>query len=97
MHYITLDKYDIRPFLNEDQPPLVNVGSGDDVTISELAMLIKEVTQYQGSVIFDSTKPDGTMRKLTSVEKMKQSGWQSEVNLKQGLNLAYQAYQATIS
>jgi GDP-L-fucose synthase len=79
--------------LNEANPPhWVNIGSGEDVTIRELAETIKEVVGYSGALRFDTSKPDGTPRKLLDVSRMKTLGWQPQVGLREGLALAYQEY-----
>jgi GDP-L-fucose synthase len=67
---------------NYDEPGLVNVGTGTDVTIRELAELIKRVSGYEGKVDFDHTKPDGTLRKLLDVSRIKALGWQPTLSLK---------------
>jgi len=70
----------------------INVGCGEDVAIRELAGLIKEVVGYQGRIDFDTSKPDGTPRKLLDVGKIKELGWQARVQLKEGLERTYTAY-----
>ncbi len=82
---------------NEDRPPLVNVGSGTDVTIRELAELVAETVGYQGKLTFDASKPDGTMRKLMDVSRLKALGWQYKTQLKDGIAKAYQAYLASLA
>ena len=77
---------------NDGLPPLVNIGSGEDVTIKALAELIASVVGYSGSLIFDSTKPDGTMRKLMDVSYIRSLGWQMSINLEVGLQRAYQDF-----
>ena len=72
----------------------INVGFGSDVTIKELAQTISEVIGYQGLISFDPTKPDGTPRKLMDSGRLNSLGWQAQVNLKDGLSLAYQDYLA---
>ena len=72
----------------------INVGFGSDVTIKELAQTISEVIGYQGSIDFDVTKPDGTARKLMDSKRLNGLGWQAQVNLRDGLSLAYQDYLA---
>jgi len=71
------------------EPPLVNIGVGEDVTIKELAEMMKQAVGYSGEIIFDSTKPDGTARKLMDVEKLTAIGWQSTMQLTAGLSNAY--------
>lgn len=68
---------------------LFNVGSGTDVTIRELAETVMDVVGFKGGIIFDTTKPDGTPRKLLDVGRMKEIGWQAEVGLKEGIALTY--------
>lgn len=70
----------------------VNIGTGEDVTITELAETIKKVVGFDGTLRFDSSKPDGTPRKLLDVAKINSLGWQHEIGLEEGLTLAYQWY-----
>ncbi len=72
--------------------PLVNVGIGEDVTIRELAELVKRAVGFEGELVFDPSKPDGTPRKLLDVSKMKNLGWQAETKLEIGLKLAYEDF-----
>lgn len=72
-----------------DQPPLINIGLGSDLTIAELAEAVGQATGYEGSVVFDPTKPDGTLRKCMDVSKMAALGWQAETSLQVGLGIAY--------
>jgi GDP-L-fucose synthase len=73
-------------------PPLVNIGCGKDLTIRELARLIAQVVGYPGEVVFDTTRPDGTPRKLLDVSKMKALGWAPKTELHAGLKLTYQKF-----
>lgn len=68
---------------------LYNVGTGEDLTIKELAEIIQEITGHKGEIIWDSTKPDGTPRKLMDVSKMHELGWKHQVNLKDGIQKTY--------
>ncbi|MCF8152189.1 MAG: GDP-L-fucose synthase [Sulfuritalea sp.] len=74
---------------------LYNVGSGTDVTIRELAETAMDVVGFKGSIVFDSTKPDGTPRKLLDVSLMKQLGWQAKIPLRVGIAHAYASYLVT--
>ncbi|ASV06275.1 GDP-fucose synthetase [Leptospira interrogans serovar Canicola] len=74
----------------------VNVGSGIEVSIRELAETIKEVVGYQGLLTFDLTKPDGTPRKLLDVSKLHKMGWKHQVELKEGIRLALEDYKTVI-
>lgn len=70
----------------------INVGTGTDVSISELAHLIKEIVGFNGDFIFNSSKPDGTMRKVTDVRKIEKMGWKAEITLSQGISKMYEWY-----
>jgi GDP-L-fucose synthase len=70
----------------------INVGTGEDTTIGELARLIGQVVGYRGAIVFDSSKPDGTPRKLLDVSKLKSLGWSARMPLQQGLEHAYHAF-----
>ncbi len=74
----------------------INVGTGQDVTIAELAGLIAQVTGFSGSISFDTSKPDGTPRKLMDVSRLKNMGWCAKIELREGLEDTYRWYQASI-
>lgn len=74
---------------NYNEPNLINVGTGEDLTIKDLALLIKEIIGFEGELVFDSSKPDGTPRKLMDVSKLHSKGWKHKVNLREGIKLAY--------
>jgi GDP-L-fucose synthase len=74
---------------NYDEPGLVNIGTGEDITIKDLALLIKKIVGYAGEIKFDSTKPDGTPRKLMDVSKLHSKGWKHRIELEEGIKLAY--------
>ncbi|MDD2799527.1 MAG: GDP-L-fucose synthase [Bacteroidales bacterium] len=75
-----------------DIPSHINVGSGTDLTIKELAEIVKKVTQYQGELIWDSSKPDGTPRKLMDNSKLEAIGWKSKISLEQGIQMVFDDY-----
>lgn len=68
---------------------LINIGTGKEVTISELANMIKKVVGYEGEIVFDTTKPDGTMRKLMDVSRINSLGWKAETELEDGIKIVY--------
>lgn len=70
-------------------PGLVNIGTGTDVTIRELAETVAEITGFQGTIVWDSTKPDGTPRKLMDVSKLHNMGWKHRIELKEGIRQVY--------
>jgi GDP-L-fucose synthase len=72
-----------------DEKEIINIGSGKDHTITELAEMIKEIVGYRGEIVYDTTKPDGTPRKLLDCSRLNQLGWKPQVGLKEGIQLAY--------
>ncbi len=75
------------------QPPdWINVGTGTDVTIRELTETVREVVGFQGKIVWDSTKPDGTPRKLMDVSKLASLGWRARIGLRDGIQRTYAAY-----
>jgi GDP-L-fucose synthase len=83
--------------LGLDNPPdWVNVGTGEDLTIYDLATLVAETTGFQGDILTDPSKPDGTPRKLLDISQIRATGWQPRVDLRDGLAAAYQDFLATL-
>ncbi len=79
---------------NDGVPPLLNIGYGDDVTIRELAEKIAETVGFKGEILYDTSKPDGTPRKLMDSGRIRHLGWRPELELRTGLPATYQAYKA---
>jgi GDP-L-fucose synthase len=75
---------------NYDEKQFVNIGTGTDVTIKELAETIKDVVGYEGELIWNTDKPDGTPRKLMDVSKMHEMGWKHKIDLRQGIEMVYE-------
>jgi GDP-L-fucose synthase len=75
---------------NYDDPEIINVGTGEDLSIADLAVLIAKCVGYRGAVRFDTTKPDGTPRKLLDVSRLKALGWRPSIPLEQGIRATYQ-------
>lgn len=75
-----------------DEPGLINIGVGEDISIAQLAELIKELVGYQGKIIYDKSKPDGTPRKLMDVNKLNALGWRAKISLKEGIQSVYRDY-----
>ena len=88
IHVMDLPKAEIDG-VTEPMCSHINVGTGVDVTIRELAETIKDVVGFEGELVFDTTKPDGTPRKLLDVSKLRGLGWQSKISLKEGLASTY--------
>lgn len=78
-----------------DEPQLVNIGTGEDLPIKELAGLIKSVVGYEGELLFDTSKPDGTPRKLMDVSKLHAMGWKHTTGLEAGIRLAYEDFKSS--
>lgn len=74
---------------NYNEPGLINIGIGEDLTIKELSEMIKEITGYNGKIVFDSSKPDGTPRKLLDITKLSSLGWKATIKLKDGIEKTY--------
>ncbi|MGH8505028.1 MAG: GDP-L-fucose synthase family protein [Stenotrophobium sp.] len=79
---------------NDGEPPLLNVGCGEDVTIAELVEHVKQAVGYTGATAWDASKPDGTPRKLLDISKLRALGWKPKIALDQGIALAYRDYLA---
>jgi len=77
-----------REFFQYPLPPFVNLGTGSDISIGELAGLIRNITGFRGNIHFDETKPDGTPRKLLDLSRMKRLGWEAKIGLKEGIESA---------
>jgi len=77
---------------NEIRNTHINIGSGKEVTIGQLAEMIREVTGFEGEIHFDTSKPDGTMRKLMDGSKLEKLGWKSKIELQQGIAGVYKGY-----
>lgn len=86
----TLDEVRYDALVEPAHCPLINVGSGEDLTIRELAETIAEVVGYRGRFVQDTSKPDGTMRKIMDVSRIKTLGWQPKTSLREGIALSYQ-------
>ena len=93
------DRY--SPLLGSDEtvsgrfePPLVNIGVGEDVTIAELAAIVAGVVGYRGDIVYDNSKPDGTPRKLMDVGLINRAGWKASTPLEAGLHSAYAEFAA---
>lgn len=75
----------------------INIGSGEEISIGDLAVLIKRIVGFEGELVFDTTKPDGTMRKLSDVSKLHSLGWRNKISLEDGIKGVYSWYLESIS
>lgn len=92
VYLMKLPDTDFCQLLTVDGPPLINIGTGEDLTIRELAELVKGVVGFEGAITFDITKPDGTPRKLMDVSRLSKLGWRAETVLVEGLRRAYRSF-----
>ncbi|TAH21979.1 MAG: GDP-L-fucose synthase [Cytophagales bacterium] len=76
---------------NYNEVDFLNVGTGEDITIKDLALLIKEIVGYKGEIYFNATKPDGTPRKLMDVSKLHSKGWKHQISLVDGIKSVYES------
>ena len=83
-----------QSMLNREQPPLINIGTGEDLTIQDLAELISKIVGFEGELVFDPTRPDGTPRKVLDVRRIDALGWRAKTSLEDGIRLTYQSYKS---
>jgi GDP-L-fucose synthase len=72
-----------------DDPEIINIGVGKELTIADLADTVRSVVGFQGEIVYDATKPDGTPRKLVDVSKINSLGWRAKITLRQGIQKTY--------
>ncbi len=87
---MNLDPAQFATLLREDAPPLINIGTGEDLTIRELAEMVARVMGFHGELAFDTTKPDGTPRKLMDVTRLQALGWHHTTPLEEGIRKTWQ-------
>jgi GDP-L-fucose synthase len=78
-----------------NEAELINIGTGEDISIKDLALLIKDIVGYTGELRFDASKPDGTPRKLMDVSKLHALGWQHQIDLAEGIRAVYDVLKHT--
>ena len=82
---------------NYDESEIINVGRGEDLSVKELALLIKDIVGFNGDLIFDESKPDGTPRKLLDISKIKNMGWTPKIGFEKGLKQTYKWYKEHVA
>ena len=80
-----------------DDPGIINVGTGQDITIADLAQLIARIVGYSGRLVFDSSKPDGTPRKLLDITRLSNLGWRASISLEDGIRSTYNSFLENIA
>jgi GDP-L-fucose synthase len=93
---MNLDEVSFQALLVEDAPPLINIGTGEDVTVRELAEIVARVLGFSGQLCFDASKPDGTPRKLMDVSLLHRLGWHHTTGLEAGIKLTWDAIRPTL-
>ncbi|HWT65716.1 MAG TPA: NAD-dependent epimerase/dehydratase family protein, partial [Terracidiphilus sp.] len=91
IHLLSMPDAVYDTLLTNDEAPLVNIGTGEDLTIRELAELVARVVDYECEMVFDTTKQDGTPRKLLDVSKIHGLGWKATTSLEDGIRRTYEA------
>jgi GDP-L-fucose synthase len=94
---MNLDEARYNSLLTEDAPPLINIGTGEDVTIRELAEIVAQVLDFKGRLVFDPSKPDGTPRKLMDVTRLHKLGWHHTTGLVDGVRLTWDAVRSQLT
>jgi len=97
VYLMTCSAERLESVFSKNAPPLINIGCGQDITIRELADLIRDIVGYKGEVRWDSSKPDGTPRKLLDTSRMTSLGWQPTVDLSRGIQDVYEWFQNAAS
>ena len=87
-----VDFIDVKPEGEDIRNTHINIGTGKEISIAQLAKIIADVVGYTGKFVFDSSKPDGTMRKLTDPSKIHRLGWHHQIEISQGVNMLYEWY-----
>jgi len=83
--------------MNYNSPEIINVGTGDDITIRALAEMIAQTVGFKGDIVWDKNKPDGTYRKVLNTDKIKNLGWSPKISLEEGLQTTYEWYKRNIN
>lgn len=90
LRVMTLDDATFMPLLKDGNTPLINIGAGKDISIKELALLVKDIVGFSGDLLWNPDQPDGTLQKLLDVSRMTSLGWAPETGLKEGIAQTYQ-------
>jgi GDP-L-fucose synthase len=92
VHLLGLPDAEYNELVGNLTPCLINLGTGKDITITDLAVLVKEIVGYEGEIVFDISKPDGTPQKLLDISRMEGLGWQAKTSLREGIKRTYEFY-----
>ena len=89
VHLLNLPESTYKSLLTQNEPPLINIGTGEDLTIRELAELVARVLDFDGELVFDTSRQDGTPRKLLDVSRIQSLGWKAKVSLEEGIRRTF--------
>jgi GDP-L-fucose synthase len=96
VHILSLPEVEFVSRLAGQDKPLVNIGTGTDCAIAELAQMVKEVVGFNGTLVFDSAKPEGTPQKLLDVSRVARLDWRARISLRRGIGLVYRWYEQKV-
>ena len=96
IHLLNLDEKIYESLITKNEPPLINIGTGEDLTIRELAQLVARVLEFDCELVFDTTRQDGTPQKLLDVSRIHSLGWKAQVNLEEGIRRTYASAQSQL-
>jgi GDP-L-fucose synthase len=97
VHLLGLEEKKYEQLVTGLEPCLINIGAGKDITIKELAELVKDIIGFDGGIVFDSSKPDGTPYKLLDTSRMEELGWKAKITLRDGIKRTYEWYKRKMS
>jgi GDP-L-fucose synthase len=96
LHVNDLAEACFRCMISYSDPDIINVGTGQDLTIKELVQLISIIVDYKGEIKWDTSKPNGTPRKVLNVDKIKSLGWSPKIGIRQGIYDTYEWYKENV-
>ena len=96
LHLLGLENEIYKKLVLSLEPCLINIGMGKDISIRELADLVKEIVRFEGNIVFDTGKPDGTPQKLLDVSRMDELGWNAKISLREGIERTHEFYKEQV-
>ena len=96
LHLLGLENEKYKKLVESLEPCLINIGTGKDISIKELADLVKEIVRFEGDIVFDTGKPDGTPQKLLDISRMDELGWKAKISLRDGIQRTYEFYKEQV-
>jgi GDP-L-fucose synthase len=96
IHLLSLPEQTYDSLLNNNEPPLINIGTGEDLTIRELAQLVSKVLEFDCELVFDPLRQDGTPQKLLDVTRINGLGWKAKVSLEEGIRRTFESVRSQL-